>query len=777
MEIVTAPAVPRGDQGVVETKAIRTCPICEATCGLELTLVGRSVKLVRGDRLDVLSAGYLCPKGASVGAIQDDPDRLVSPLVKRDGQLVETTWEEAFAEVDVRLSSIIERYGRDATAVYVGNSAAHSVSFHLYGSALPRALQTKNVYTSGSVDQIPRSLTSALIYGDVDTVPVPDIDRTDLLWIIGGDPIISNGSLWTVPNFPGRVKSLKERGGRLIVFDPRRSRTADEADEHIAIRPGTDALFLFAVVNAMVAQGATPSHRVAGMTDGLNEVLERARPFTVDRVAPVCGVESPTISRLATELLQAGRAAVYGRIGTCTQEFGTLTTWLIDVVNLLAGNLDEIGGAMFNSPAIVQANTRGQGPMGRGSQMGRWSSRVSGTPEVCGELPVKCLPEEILTPGVGQVRALFTLGANPALSNPDAGRINRALESLELLVAFDVYVNETTRHADVILPSPPWLTRPHYDVWSNHFAVRNTAKYTPPTVESYEDERSDHEILLRLASIAEGAGPNLDLISLEDAFLRSTIAHEVGLRGSVVHGRGVEELMEAIGGTGVERVLDFLLRVGPYGDGFGANSGGLTLATLAANPHGIDLGALEPRLPGALRTRSGKIELARPEIVADIPRLLRSMDRPRPPFVLIGRRDVRSSNSWLHNVEKLVRGKPRCTMQICPVDAEQLGLEDGGMAVVTSSTGAISVPVEITDRMVTGVVSIPHGWGHGGEGSKLGVALQHAGVNCNVLTDASIEDAVSGTTSMNGVPVQISRADPIEHASTGPSAQGSGTPH
>ncbi len=742
-----------------ETVHYRTCPFCEATCGLTVTMRGDDVVSVRGDDDDVFSRGFLCPKSQGLKQLHEDPDRLTTPLVRRDGELVEASWEEAFEAVDEGLSRVLAEGGRDAVAVYLGNPSAHSISA-LYGPAFLKALGSKNIHSASSVDQLPKHLSAGLMFGGALSIPVPDVDRTDHLLILGANPLVSNGSLLTAPDMRGRIRAIRERGGKVVVVDPRHSRTAREADEHHFIRPGTDAHLLFAIANVLIADGLADPGPLAEHANGAELIAGLAEPFTPEAVAPVCGIEADQIRRLARELAAAERAAVYARIGTTTQRFGSLSSWLVDVLNYLTGNLDREGGAMFPLAAVAQRNSAGSGSTGKGMQVGRWASRVSGRPEVIGELPVVALTEEITTPGEGQVRALVTIAGNPLVSTPDAAALEAAVETLDFMVSLDIYVNETTSHADVILPAPEPLAKAHYDYALYQLAVRSVANYSAPVIDLPEGTPQEWEILLRLAAIAAGQGPDADLEAGDDLVVQTLIGREVALPGSSIEGRSAAEIGEALGDRrGPERVLDFMLRVGPFGDGFGADPEGLTLEKLEANPHGIDMGPMRPRLPEVLRTPSGKIELAPEEIVADIPRLQSELGmHVNGQMVLIGRRQLRSNNSWMHNLPALVKGKDRCTAQVHPADAERLGLSDGGAARVSSASGELVVPVEVTDEIMPGVISIPHGWGHDAPGVRLGVAAEHAGVNSNLLAPVDV-DVPSGNAVLNGIPVEVVAAD------------------
>jgi anaerobic selenocysteine-containing dehydrogenase len=741
--------------------AYRTCPLCEAGCGLEIALhrtngserVGR----IRGDRDDVFSHGFICPKGSTLRQLHEDPDWLRRPLVKRDGRFGPASWEEAFAEVERRLLPIVEQRGRDAVGIYLGNPNAHSLAALIFLRPLIRALGTTNVFSASTVDQRPKEVSVGLMFGGVLTVPVPDIDRTDFLLMLGANPYASNGSLATAPDWPGRIEALLERGGRLVVVDPRRTQTAEVASQHLAIRPGTDPLLLMALVNVLAADGLIGLDCLEPHVTGVDQVVGLAKPFTPEAVAQATGLDPEEIRGLAHELADAPSACVYGRIGTTTAEFGTLTSWLVDVLNVLTGNLDRPGGAMFATAAAGAANTRGTPRYGRGIELHRRRSRVRGLGETMGELPAACLAEEIDTPGEGQIRAMVVVGGNPVLSTPNAGRLDAALAGLEFMVAVDPYVNETTRHADVILPVPTALQRPHYDLALLQLAVRNVANYSPAVLPLDEGQPDEWHVLARLALVVQGFGADADPALVDDLVLRTLVEGAVADETSPVAGREVDDIIALLGErTGPARILDFMLRTGPYGDGF--KSDGLNLDVLLDHPHGVDLGPLEPRLPDVLRTPSGMVELAPEPLTADVDRLLAAMARPVGGMRLIGRRDLRSNNSWMHNVEVLVKGRPRCTLHVHPDDASRLGLVDGEPASVRSRAGTVTIPAEVTDAIRPGVVSIPHGWGHDMPGVELSVARRYAGVNSNLLSDEDLIDPVSGNAVLNGIPVEVAAA-------------------
>ncbi|MHB8466961.1 MAG: molybdopterin-dependent oxidoreductase [Acidimicrobiales bacterium] len=760
--------------------SFRTCPLCEAGCGLEITTSDTgpdaSVVRIRGDKDDVFSRGYICPKGSTLKHLREDPDRLRSPVRKQsDGTFREISWDEAWSVVARLLTEVIDRYGREAVAVYLGNPNAHNLGALLYGPRVIRALGTRHVYSASTLDQRPKEVSAALMFGGNLSIPVPDIDRTDLLLVLGANPLASNGSVATAPDWPGRLAKLVARGGKLIVVDPRRTQTAEVATEHLFIRPGTDALWLFAIVNVLHSDRLVALGSAADLVAGVEEVLSLSIPFTPEAVASATGIPAPTTRRIAHTLAAASRAVVYGRIGTTAQRFGTLTSWLVDVVNVLTGNLDRAGGAMFALPAVGAANTRGAPGHGRGLRLHRHASRVRGVGETMGELPAAVLAEEIDTPGEGQIRALITIAGNPVLSTPNGPRLDAALDTLDAMIAVDIYVNETTRHADVILPVPDALAKSHYDIPMLQVAVHNVANYSPAVVGRSADQPDEWEVLAKLAHVARGRG-DTDVAAADDIAMRRMVQAAVADVTGAIHGRDPDEIMRILQPrTGPERMLDFMLRTGPYGDAFGRTTRDwiharqlpsglepLTLDVLMAHPHGVDLGPNTSRLPEVLRTPSGKIELAPQPIVEDVERLRRALQQHGEPtvFMLIGRRDLRSNNSWMHNIKVLVSGKPRCTLHVHPSDATRLGLTDGADATVRSRVGELVAPVEITDGIMPGVVSLPHGWGHDLPGLELSIAAAHAGVNCNAVADETLLDAVSGNAALNGIPVSVFAADP-----------------
>ncbi|ELS52034.1 molybdopterin oxidoreductase family protein [Streptomyces viridochromogenes] len=735
--------------------ALRICPLCEATCGLTLTIEGTRVTGARGDRDDVFSQGFICPKGASFGAVDGDPDRLRTPLVRKDGELREATWEEAFDAVAAGLRPVVERYGPDSVGIVLGNPNVHTMAGALYPPVLIAGLRTRSLFTASTVDQMPKHVSSGLLYGDAGAIPVPDLDRTDHLLLIGANPLESNGSLCTAPDFPGRLKALKARGGTLTVIDPRRTRTAGLADRHIAVRPGTDALLLAAMAQVLFEEDLVDLKGLAPVVDGVDELRAAVGDFTPDSVAEACDVEPDVIRALARELAAAPTAAVYGRIGSCTVPHGTLASWLVDVLNILTGNLDRPGGALFPQ-AATDRTPRPAGP-GHGFALGRWHSRVSKHPEAKGELPISALAEEIdtATDEGEPIRALVAVAANPVLSVPDGDRLDKALDSLDFMVSVDPYLNETSRHAHVVLPPPPPAQSPHHDFAFNTLAVRNQVRYTRPAVPLEPGRMAETEILARLILAATGMH-GADPAAVDAMVIDQTLGKAVKEPHSPVHGRDPRELAGLLAGdNGPERRLDMMLRLGPYGDGFGVRPDGLTLEKLLAHPHGIDLGPLKSRLPQPLKTAGGKVELLPQPIADDLPRLRQAL-RERPEgLVLVGRRHLRSNNSWMHNVPALTGGSNRCTLHIHPEDAQRLGVRDGAAVRLKGAGGEVTAPAEVTDRVRPGVVSLPHGWGHDRPGTRLSHAAADPGVNVNQLLDGSLLDPLSGNAVLNGVPVEV----------------------
>ncbi len=703
----------------------RSCPLCEATCGVAIEIEGDRVISVRGDDADPFSKGYICPKGTALADLHHDPDRLTRPLVRDGASWKQVGWDEAFEHVAQKLVGIRKAYGNDAVAVYQGNPTAHNLGLLTYGQLLMRTLGTRNAYSATSMDQLPHMLAALLMFGNQLLMPVPDIDRTDLMICLGANPLASNGSIMTAPDVKGRLKAIRDRGGKVIVLDPRRTETAEKADQHLFIRPGTDAQLLLAICHVLFAEKLVRG-RLA-MT-GVAELDAASKGWTPERAATFTGIAADEIRGLARSLATTRRAVLYGRIGVCTQEFGGLAAWLCYAVNALTGHLDEPGGLMFTTPAVDPLPLADL--LGFDGGFGRWKSRVSGLPEFGGELPISVLAEEIETAGNGaekiQIRALLTSAGNPVLSSPGGLRLEAALKTLDFMVSIDPYMNETTRLAHVILPPTSPLERSHYDAALNAFAVRNVAKFAPPTFERGPDARHDWEICLAL-------------------WTRIGAPAKLGAASKLVH--------KLLGKLGPEAIIELALRTGPHGFG----RGGMSLRKLKQSPHGIDLGPLVPRLPARLGHADKQVHLAPAEYLADLARLERKL-APNGQLVMIGRRHLRSNNSWMHNSERLVKGHARCTLLIHPEDATSRGLTDGGNAKVSTRKGAIELPVEVTDTMMRGVVSVPHGWGHNKPGTRLRVAESVPGVSVNDIIDPERIDVLSGTSALTGQPVTVAKA-------------------
>ena len=701
----------------------RTCHLCEAMCGVRVHLDGERITRIDGDPDDVLSQGHICPKAVALQDLHTDPDRLRQPVIREGDHHRAVSWDEALDVAAAGLNRVRAAHGNDAVAVYQGNPTVHNYGNVFYGLHLIRALRTRNRFSATSVDQLPHHFVSYHCLGHQLLLPVPDLDRTQLLVVLGANPAASNGSLMSAGDVKRRLRGITERGGAVVLVDPRRTETARLASEHLFIRPGTDAFFLASLLHVIFDQGWARTGAVP--VSGLDEVRAAMDPFAPERTAELTGIPAARVHALARQLAETERAVVYGRMGTSTQSFGAVCQWLILVLNAVTGHLDTPGGAMFTTPAVdVVAGVLGTSSPG---SHGRWSSRVRGIPEVGGELPVSVLAEEITTPGDGQVRALLTMAGNPVLSTPAGHQLSEALDQLDFMVSLDPYLNETTRHAHVVLPPASPLTRDHYDLVFHALAVRNTAKWSPAMVPRPATERHDWETMLALeARLQTRTGPKV--------WAERTFRAKLGPRG----------------------VLDLALRMGPHGGTFGL--GGLSLGALQAAPHGVDLGPLEPRLPERLRTTDSTVHLAPEALLSDLPRLRAALTPPPTDraFRLIGRRDLRSNNSWMHNSARLVKGRPRCTLWMHPTDADTLGLAEGAVAQVESRVGRVEVPVHRTADVMPGVVCLPHGWGHGRQGVRLRVASAHAGVSINDLTDPTQLDEGCGNAVLNGVPVDVS---------------------
>ncbi|WP_076062068.1 molybdopterin-dependent oxidoreductase [Mycobacterium sp. IS-1264] len=730
---------------------LRTCPLCEAMCGLEIHVEGGptdgKVTSIRGNPDDVWSRGHICPKGVSLAALHDDPDRIRRPLIKVDGRWQEVSWDAAFRRCTELLTPVIEKYGIGAVSAYTGNPLAHSFSLARYSGVLLGMSGMPVTYSPGTVDQWPKNLSSHLMYGLWWNFPVPDIERTDLMVIMGANPAASQGSLLAAPNVMGLIEAIRKRG-KVIVIDPVRTLTAARADEWLPIVPGTDAALLLAVAHTLFDEDLIdPGPHV----DGVDTMRRVAADWPPERVSAVTGIDADRIRGLARELTGTPKSVVYGRIGLCNQEFGSLASWLVDVINILIGHFDTPGGAMFPKPAAWSITSQPlPGLEGGAAEFGRWHTRVRGAKEVLGQAPVSCMAEEIATRGDGQLKALITVAGNPVLSTPGGDKLDEVLPMLDAMISIDLWLNETTRHADVILPGLSPLEQPHHDDLILLFAIRSIANYSAPVFDP-GDRPHEWEILIRLTGLCTGTpAEDVDVAAIDDGFF-DYLAFTRGLDGAEIR-----KLYDDAGlKGGPERMLDLTLRTGPFGDQYGQNPGGLTLDMLKANPNGIDFGPMVPQLPDILGTPDKKIRLAPQYLLDDLPRLAARLERRDEPLVLVSRRHLRSNNTWLHNVPALMKGKDRCTLLIHPDDAARFGVADDDVVTVKSEAGEIRVPVEITDAIKPGVVSMPHGWGHGKPGTRMSVANSSPGANTNVLSPPAFIDEPSGNGVLNGIPVTV----------------------
>jgi anaerobic selenocysteine-containing dehydrogenase len=732
-------------------------------CGIEIEHRDGAVLSIKPNRDDVLSRGHICPKAVALKDLHEDPDRLRAPLRRTATGWETISWAAAFDEIESRMAAIRAQHGSNAVAIYAGNPTVHNLGAMLSVGDFIRAFRTQNLYSATSVDQLPHMVAAWAMFGHQFLLPVPDVDRTQLFVCIGGNPVASGGSIMGAPGFEKRIDALRARGGRFVVVDPRRTESATIADEYLGIRPGTDVYLLLALLHEVFTQGTPDLAHLAPHSDGLEVLRAAVLRFDPAQLAARTNLPRSRIVALAHALLAEPRALVYGRVGACTQEFGGLTLWLIYCLNAVTGHLDREGGMMFAEPAVDL--TRAYGSRGH---YGKFRSRVRGLPEFSNELPVAALAEEIATPGPGQVRALVTFAGNPVLSTPNGVQLDAALAQLEFMVSVDLYLNETSRHAHLILPPTSPLERSHYDIALSGFAVRNVAKFAPALFPRPADALHDHEILGEIARRVRK--PPRHPGARVAAWVKERVARRLGPDGT----------------------LDWMLKTGRYGlphagrmkvlaalPGFGAlrqmlaaadrRPVGLTLQKLLDAPNGVDLGPLETAFPRRLATPSRRLELAPALFIDDLARAAAALAEPVPALALIGRRHVRSNNSWLHNSQRLVKGKPRCTLMMHPDDAAARGLQDGALAAVRSRVGAVQVAVEITPDIEPGVVSLPHGWGHGRSGVRLAVAAAHAGVSINDLVDDQRIDTLTGTAVLNGTPVEVAAVHSYEMV-TGTSA-------
>ena len=719
-----------------QTTHYHACNLCEAICGLEIILEEDKIVSIKGDKKDPLSKGHICPKAIALQDIYNDPDRLRQPVKKTDDGWVKLSWNQAYDEVTENLKKIQKQYGKNAVGVYQGNPTVHNLEGMLFSSAFTRTLRTKNHFSATSVDQLPEQLVSSEMFGHSLLIPLPDLDRTEFVIIIGGNPVVSNGSLMTAPGVKKRLVAISKRGGKVVVIDPRKTETAAIADEHFFVKPGTDALMMLAMLQYLFEQKLQSLGTVSNFTKDLKVVEKLVKAYTPETVAPITGIPAERLKELVRNFCVAGSATCYGRIGVSTHEYGTLTQWLIVVFNIVTGNLDFPGGTMFSNPAfdfLARTSKKSASKKKKYKDFGSAFSRVRNLPNFNGEFPVATLAEEITTEGEGQIKAMVTNSGNPLLSTPNSNNIDKAFSQLDYMVSIDFFINETTRHANIILPPVSALERPHYDIVFHSLAIRNTARFSTTLFQPPKEARTDTQIFTELG----WRMTSISLLTKIKGWFKKTLLQKLG----------------------AEYAVNDQLKKGPYG-----KSHNLTLKKLLDNPHGLDFGAMTPCLPNRLFTEDKQINLAPEIFVKDVERLhqqyLKDVDTAEPnelDMLLIGRRDPRTNNSWLHNSYRMVKGKERCIAMIHPEDAASRNIEDGELVHIKSRVGAINIAVSITDEMMPGVISVPHGWGHKMDGVELSVATEHGGVNTNILTDEFLLDAVSGNAALNGVPIALTR--------------------
>ncbi|PJZ36731.1 dehydrogenase [Leptospira levettii] len=707
----------------------RSCNLCEAMCGLQIEVKNGTIQNFKGDILDQFSRGHICPKGPELKSLYEDPDRIKFPIKRTNSGWEKVSWVEALSDIAKQIVDLQTKYGNDVVAIYNGNPNVHNYGSMLYGQRFTSRIKTKNNFSATSVDQLPHQLLSYLMFGHQLLVPIPDIDRTTYFLILGGNPFASNGSLMTVPDVKKRLKAIQDRGGKYVVIDPRKTETAEHANEHIFIKPGTDVFFLLSLLNVIFEKKRNKPNSLVNEED-LNSIQRLTNEFHPTVVSKITGIPMDTIERIAMEFVNAPSAVCYGRVGVSTQEFGALCQWLINVINIVTGNLDKEGGAMFTLPAV---DLVGEGSTMRSSpgSFNTYQSRVRKLPEFNDELPVSALAEEILTDGEGQIRVLATSAGNPVLSTPNGSKLEKALSQLDLMISFDFYLNETTKHAHYILPPTSTLEHDHYDLIFNVFAVRNTSRYNQPLFQPEEGMLHDWEIFSDLTKRIELVRSGKELPS---ELIRTKLTPA--------------------------SIIDHALKSGPYGSKHNTEIQ-MSLELLKNSPHGIDLGPLKKSFPERLYTKDKKIQLFPTLLQNDIPRLKTKFNEhlnsghSNFPYLLIGRRHLRNNNSWMHNLPKLMTGKPRCTMMVHPDDARLLGISNHEEVIVESKVGKLRIPVEITDELMKGVVSIPHGFGHNRSGTNQKVATQFSGVSINDLTDDQSIDEFSGNAAFSGIQVKI----------------------
>jgi anaerobic selenocysteine-containing dehydrogenase len=678
-------------------------------CGIEVRHQDKQVLSIRPDKQDPFSLGHICPKAVAMQDYYKDTDRLKTPIKKTESGWQQISWEQAFEEIGSKIREIQTQHGKNSVATYLGNPNAHNFGNAIFLPPFFKALGSNNRYSSASADQLPHHVAANSMFGSGMAISVPDINRTDFILMIGANPMVSNGSMMTAAGMPKRIKALQKRGGKMVVVDPRRTETAKIAEQHLFIKPEQDGLLLLAMIHTVINESLVELRHLENLIVGYQTIVDVTAEFTPESVADSVGISASEIRQLTHDFASAKSAVCYSRMGASTQSFGGVCQWTTLVLNIITGNFDREGGAMFPQPAFdLLARVNPSKP----NSYGRYQSRVRGLPYYNNEFPVATLADEIQTEGDGQIKALFTIAGNPVLSAPNGDRLDQAFEELEYMVAVDIYLNETTKHADIILPSTTGLEVAHYDIFFNSFAVSNTVKFSTPTFEKQEDQKHDWQILKALSSCLTGLPDD---------------------------------------GSTAEMILDMTLKASSYKD--------LSLQKLIDNPHGIDLGPLQACAQQRIKTVDGKIHLAPQLFLDDLPRLKKFNQHSdsKFPFKMIGRRLVRSHNTWTHNSYRLIKGKNQVTLQINPKDAERLNIENGEMVRVKSKTGEVQIQTQLDKNIMPGVVSIPQGWGHNHKNTQMNTAAKQPGVSINSLTDDTRIDKLTGNAAFNGTPVCVEK--------------------
>jgi len=691
----------------------RTCNLCEAMCGLKITYKEKKIISIVGDKKDPLSKGYICPKSQALKDLYEDSDRLKTPIKRSENGWEKISWVEAFDEIEHQIKKIQEKYCNDAVATYQGNPNVHNLGAILYGGPFLKSLKTKQKYSATSADQLPHHIASLKMFGHQMLIPIPDIERTHYLLILGANPGASNGSLLTAPGFSQKIKNIQKRGGKVINIDPRYTETSKISSNHFFINPGKDALLLLSLLHVIFEQGINEKTHLSNHLKGLNEIKEIVKKYPPQKTASIIGINGFEIQKIAKDFMNSETAVCYGRMGVSTQEFGGICQWLINVINIVTNNMDKVGGAMFTKPAIDLVFMTGM--QGKVGNFNRYRSRVHDLPEYSGELPVATLADEMLVKGEGQIKMLICTAGNPVLSTPNGKKLEMALEQLDFMVSIDIYLNETSKYANIILPSTNGLETQHYDLVFHQLAIRNTAKLSEVLFEKDDNQKHDWQILNELTERITGNKNSLT----------------------------------------PEKMLDSMFQFSSYKD---AN---LSVKKLKDNPSGLDLGALQPHLTKRIFTTDKKINISPKFFIDDLKRLDQELfnvvdeDKINYPFALIGRRHLRNNNSWMHNSELLMKGKNRCTVLMSSKDANNLSITNHQQIRIISNVGSIKLPVEISDEMKEGVLSIPHGFGHNREGTKIKLAEKNAGESINDLTDDHKIDRLTGNANFSGTRVKV----------------------